>query len=682
MNTQSQHVSKFCFQADRVQGLKREVVLLRLLKESLGDRKDIARVVNWELEHQPYYIESEYTEGGDLKTWARNRGGLERVPLEDRLELMAQAAEALQAAHGAGVLHKDIKPGNILIHQTETSKTPHVVLADFGIGLLTDLERLKEQDITTMGLTQTLVGSSSTAGSGTALYMAPELLEGKSPSPQSDIYSLGVLLYQMVVGDLSRALATGWEENIEDELLQKDIALCVNGKPESRLSNPSQLAERLRSLKQRREQLDAETTAREKARKALLHRQRTKKRLMVAGAIILILALGTVFGIVYHQNAKQKARIAWAHEQAMPEIQKLMEAEDFPAAYDLAKQVQAVIPDDPTLKTYVDDATNDIRIHTNPEGAKIAYKPYKDVDGKWIDLGVTPIDKVRVPVGMHRIKIQKEGCQDRHVVRAVLPRKGLAPAQLKFLTARYGDPLTLNFSLYEKNHVPRGTLGVDKGLFQMVLTGFPFDPTGMELEGFFIDQTEVTNRNFKEFIAKGGYEDPKFWKQAFKKDGQVIRWKDAMKFFVDTTGKPGPSTWELGDYPEGRDDFPVSGLSWYEAAAYAEFKKKSLPTIFHWVRAALPIREILSPITGYIISESNLNGEAPARVGTYPGIGSSGAKDMAGNVREWCWNGNGEKRYCLGGMWSDPGYMFNESVSLSPWDRSSGNGFRCRGVPV
>ena len=78
------------------------------------------------------------------------------------------------------------------------------VLADFAIGLLTDLESLKEKDITTMGLTQTLVGSNSTAGSGTAMYMAPELLEGKLPSPQSDIYSLGVLLYQMVIGDLSR----------------------------------------------------------------------------------------------------------------------------------------------------------------------------------------------------------------------------------------------------------------------------------------------------------------------------------------------------------------------------------------------------------------------------------------------------------------------------------------------
>ena len=137
----------------------------------------------------------------------------------------------------------------------------------------------------------------------------------------------------------------------------------------------------------------------------------------------------------------------------------------------------------------------------------------------------------------------------------------------------------------------------------------------------------------------------------------------------------------MGDYPEGQDDYPVSGVSWFEAAAYAEFRGKSLPTIYHWSRAAYPIREVLGPITHLIIPQSNIDGKGLAKVGTYPGIGSSGAKDMAGNVREWCWNGKGEKRYCLGGMWQDPNYIFNESTAPSAWDRTSGNGFRCAVYP-
>ena len=681
MNTLTRHVFKFCFQADRVQGLKREVVILRLLKESLGDREDIARVVDWDLDHQPYYIESEYTEGGDLKTWAKNQGGISQVPLGTRLELMAQAADALSAAHGAGVLHKDIKPGNILIHQTDGSQTPYVVLADFGIGLLTDLKLLKEQDITTMGLTETLVGSSSTAGSGTALYMAPELLEGKAPSPQSDIYSLGVLLYQMVTGDLSRALASDWEQTVSDELLRQDIAGCVGGKPESRLSDSSQLAERLRSLGKRQEQLDAETSAREKEQETLLRRQRMKKRLMITGVIVLILAITTVFSTLYYRNSKQEAMRVWARETAMPEIQNNLEEEDYSAAYALAKKAQTFIPDDPTLKTCIDDATNKINIDTQPSGAKVAYKPYKDVDGKWIDLGVTPINGVRVPVGMQRWRIQKEGYQERELARGVLPRKGLGTEQIRIFKAMWSDPLTFQWDLYEENMVPEGTIGVDRGKFMMALSGLPLTLKVTALDHFFIDRTEVTNRMYKEFIDSGGYGDPKFWKQEFKKDGQVIPWAEAMKSFVDRTGQSGPSTWELGDYPEGQDDYPVSGVSWYEAAAYAEFKGKSLPTLFHWARAAFPLREIMMPITSLIVPQSNLGGTGPARVGEYPGIGSSGAKDMAGNLREWCWNGAGEQRHSLGGMWRDPSYMFYFILPMPAWDRSPGNGFRCMAYP-
>jgi formylglycine-generating enzyme required for sulfatase activity len=51
-------------------------------------------------------------------------------------------------------------------------------------------------------------------------------------------------------------------------------------------------------------------------------------------------------------------------------------------------------------------------------------------------------------------------------------------------------------------------------------------------------------------------------------------------------GRPGPSTWEAGSYPPGQENYPVSGASWYEAAAYAEFAGTSLPTVAHWLRAS------------------------------------------------------------------------------------------------
>ena len=144
-----------------------------------------------------------------------------------------------------------------------------------------------------------------------------------------------------------------------------------------------------------------------------------------------------------------------------------------------------------------------------------------------------------------------------------------------------------------------------------------------------------------------------------------------MAEFKDSTGRPGPSAWELGTYPEGRADYPVGGVSWYEAAAYAEFAGKSLPTIFHWYKAA----DI--GIFSDILRLSNFGGQGPARVGTYQGLTRSGAYDMAGNIREWCWNATGGRRYILGGAWSDPGYMFSESDAQLPFDRSPTNGLRC-----
>ncbi len=150
--TGERRVFKFCFDASHLRGLRREVTLFRLLKEQLGDRGDIARVLDWNLDEAPFFIESEYTVGGDLTEWAEDQGGADKVPLEERLELIAQVADALAAAHSVGVLHKDVKPGNILI-TTKPEGGFKARLADFGVGLVTDTERLEAAGITRAGWT-------------------------------------------------------------------------------------------------------------------------------------------------------------------------------------------------------------------------------------------------------------------------------------------------------------------------------------------------------------------------------------------------------------------------------------------------------------------------------------------------------------------------------------------------
>jgi len=212
-----ERVFKFCFEAERLRALKREVTLFRLLGEALGHRRDIARVLEWDFDEVPYFLETEYTDGGDLVTWAERRGGLAAVPMATRLELVAEVAEALAAAHSVGILHKDVKPRNVLI-ATDADGRPQARLTDFGIGLLTDRDRLREPGFTVLGFTETVLGTQTSTG-GTVRYMAPELLEGKPATIQGDIYSLGVVLYQIVVGDFGRTLAPGWQREIADAIL-------------------------------------------------------------------------------------------------------------------------------------------------------------------------------------------------------------------------------------------------------------------------------------------------------------------------------------------------------------------------------------------------------------------------------------------------------------------------------
>ncbi len=207
---------------------------------------------------------------------------------------------------------------------------------------------------------------------------------------------------------------------------------------------------------------------------------------------------------------------------------------------------------------------------------------------------------------------------------------------------------------------------------------------GWQVEGsgrfpdFFIDKYEVTNRRFKEFVDAGGYQNSRYWKDQFIRDGKVLAWEEAIALFRDSTGRPGPATWASGQYPQGRADYAVSGVSWYEAAAYAEFAGKSLPTKDHWGQAAGFFTSGFDQgFPTMIANLSNFGTNGPAPVGTHRGMNAFGALDMAGNVREWCWNESSGGRFIRGGAWDDAVYMYGYQSQQSPWDRSPRNGFRC-----
>jgi WD40 repeat protein len=303
VKTQDRHVAKFCYAVDRLKALKREVTLFRILKQNLGDRTDIGRVLDYQFDSAPYYLEMEYAGHNNLNEWIGARGGANQVPLHERLELIAQAATALAAAHSVGVLHKDIKPSNLMVD--ESGLHPYIKVIDFGIGALDDRGLLAAKGITATGLTESSSGHDYNYGSltGTRLYMAPELVEGKPASIKSDIYSLGVILYQVVSGNISQSLATGWQRDISNDLIRQDIEACVDGRPENRLSSAEELARRLRSLDERHVQEEERRLA---AQRTVMAHRRRKLILIGSGLVAILFVIAGIFALQQMQRAESE----------------------------------------------------------------------------------------------------------------------------------------------------------------------------------------------------------------------------------------------------------------------------------------------------------------------------------------------------------------------------------------
>jgi iron(II)-dependent oxidoreductase len=181
--------------------------------------------------------------------------------------------------------------------------------------------------------------------------------------------------------------------------------------------------------------------------------------------------------------------------------------------------------------------------------------------------------------------------------------------------------------------VPDGDVALEESEGQRVVA----------VQRLFLDRYPVTNREYYEFVAAGGYSQMGLW------DEEVL---PAVLDFVDRTDQPGPKYWENGCYPDGLERHPVVGLSWYEAAAYARWIGKRLPTDAEWVKAGCwpvtlsntarsqrryPWGETMDR------SKANLWGSGPNRtvpVDDYPtGVSVGGIYQLIGNVWEWSSSG-------------------------------------------
>lgn len=318
--THEQRVFKFALDEISLGALKREITLFRIINDLLGDRARIVKLLDWNLEQLPYFTEAEYVGAGSLADWAKGLGGIAAIPVAERLEIVAKIAAALAAVHSVGVLHKDLKPSNIFVRPVPGAPVD-IALGNFGSGGMLDAGHIDRLGITRLGFTKTIAASD--VNSAAPLYLAPEILNGQPFTVKSDIYALGVILYQFLVGDFHKVMSPEWARDIDDELLREDIALAAEGNPAQRLADADTLAERLRSLEERRSHLISQRETQAKAEDTHRHLERTRMHRAGIALAFAALTIGFALSTVMYlkgRRAQEHSAAAAAQSKAVAEF--------------------------------------------------------------------------------------------------------------------------------------------------------------------------------------------------------------------------------------------------------------------------------------------------------------------------------------------------------------------------
>ncbi len=659
------------------------------------------------------FIAMQYVEGEALDARVR------RAPLtlRETLTLAVQIVDALTEAHGHGLLHRDIKPANIMVNARGDAK-----VMDFGLAkAIADAEE-------TAGTASLLSARGEIIG--TAPYMSPEQARGEVLDARSDLFSVGVLLYELVSGQRpfqghsSAAVAAAiltqephplarFSAHVPPEL-ERIVAKLLRKQPDNRYQTAKDLLIDLRTLKDEQDfhsrlgetpptgratasapaastpasapgtvapasapAMDAAASGAEGPPGTVAAGSRPRRPALIAAAAIAAIAIGA--GGWY---AVRASNARWARAQ-VAEVAALAEARRYHDAYGLATEVLSYVPGDPTIAALMPAISDTISVTTDPPGAAVHVRRFTgvpdDAGAPRQLLGSSPLTNVRLARGEYVLSIEKDGYAPiERTISGALIRVGeftLTP-----------PPIRISQKLLPADAMPPRMAFVPGSDYRLVSWSRPTDRR-VNLDDFFIDKFEVSNREFKEFINAGGYVKREFWRHPFVRDGKTIPWADAMRLFVDRTGLSAPRTWSNQSVPDGKADHPVTDVTWYEADAYAAFRGMRLPSIFQWEKAA---RDGFTPQAGVagmpwgpfhpgdpLDNRANFAAAALPTTSNEFGMSVYGAYNMAGNVAEWTANDSSEGFLATGGAWGDPTYTFAQFGGRPGFFSSDKLGFRC-----
>jgi formylglycine-generating enzyme required for sulfatase activity/tRNA A-37 threonylcarbamoyl transferase component Bud32 len=577
------------------------------------------------------------------------RARIERVgvlPVVEAAQLLRDVADALAYAHRRGVVHRDIKPDNVLVSDH------HALVTDFGVA-----KALTEA-------TQAVSLTSAGIALGTPTYMAPEQAAADPHTDhRADIYALGALAYEMLTG---RAPFVGTSpQMIFAAQLMETPEPCARHRPDT---PPALDALVMRCLK--KQPVDRWQSADELLlplasiatpsggmvavrRLSPALSRRTVQRIAVAGSLLVVVAGAGL----WLRARSERVHAILAAVEAPARAGKLDEVYE-------RLRMSGVDIGDGRLAAVARLAAGTIAVTTEPAGATVRATRVSPIAGfgsrQPIPLGPSPVARRTLVAGEYLVQVAADRFQPLAFTLAV----GVAT------DSRVARTLVPDDSAHQ------GMVHVDGGTTQAV-------PAAAPVPAFLADRYEVTNKQFLAFVSAGGYRNPGLWPDTFSVNGQRVPRDAALRHFVDRTGLAGPRFWSGGTYAAGVGDHPVVGVSWYEAAAFARWANKQLPSLAQWYRAAVGDGGRVVPW-----GSDAANAEARANfglvgtrpIGSFPlGVSPFGCYDMAGNVREWLADSaTAGHRLAAGGSWQDPSYMFEPShvEGFDPTFAGTAIGFR------
>ena len=562
-----------------------------------------------------YYV-MPFVEGESLRHRLQREG---KLPLDDALRITREVADGLESAHRRGVIHRDVKPENILIEEG------HAVVADFGIA-----RAVAESSDTKLTVTGMAIGTPD--------YMSPEQMmggRGATIDVRTDVFALGCVLYELLTGKPPNRLTS--ERAPVPESVARPLNRALSLDPEKRFATVAEFAAAL---------------PRPSVERAAVSGYRNLLRPPVLATIAILAA---VLAIVPGMGRRRSER----GQRQLARATALVDSARYVEAYEAFEQAEQALPGDSAVARLGAKVADIIAVTSEPAGAEVYAQRFGAPPDDSLELGQTPVSPRRLPRGDYRVRIEKDG-----FLPVVTPAR-VYGTRMQLNGFRTPDPLTIAVRLVPADSTNAGMVFVPGGSYSLAGSYMPVGVTA-RLDDYFIDRYEVSNAQYRAFVAKGSYPSG----------------------FRDRTGMPGPRSWSAQEYPRERDNYPVTDVSWTEASAFCASVGKRLPTIFEWEKAArnglaATSEGVMMP-WGYVrpgtatnrLANFGSSGSAP--VDAYPfGISTWGAYNMAGNVKEWTANPLQNGYGVTGGSWEDPIYLYPAYGALPATASSPSLGFRC-----